>query len=108
MNKDRVRQVLVIVATVATVVLNLLASSLPLNGRTTGEISDRFEVYLIPAGYVFSIWGLIYLWLAVYSIYQALPAQRENPRLRRVGYFYMLARRPTWLGSFCGTMSAFR
>ena len=89
MNKDRVRQVLVIVATVATVALNIVASSLPLNGQTTGEISDRFEVYFVPAGYVFSIWGLIYLWLAAYSVYQALPAQRENPRLRGIGYLYV-------------------
>ena len=89
MKKDAVRQVLVVVATVATIAMNVLASALPLNGLTTGEISDRFEVYFVPAGYVFSIWGLIYLWLIAYSIYQALPAQRENPRLRRMGYLYV-------------------
>jgi hypothetical protein len=89
MKKDTVRQILVIVATVATIVMNVLASSLPLNGLTTGEISDRFEVYFVPAGYVFSIWGVIYLWLIAYSVYQALPAQRENPRLRRTGYLYV-------------------
>lgn len=91
MKKDRVRQILVIVATVATIVMNVLASSLPLNNLTTGEISDRFEVYFVPAGYVFSIWGVIYLWLIAYSVYQALPAQRENPRLRRTGYLYVFS-----------------
>jgi hypothetical protein len=91
MKKDTVRQILVIVATVATIVVNALASTLPLNNLTTGEISDRFQVYFVPAGYVFSIWGLIYLWLIAYSIYQALPAQRENPRLRRTGYLYVLS-----------------
>jgi hypothetical protein len=91
MKKDTVRQILVIVATIATIVVNGLATSLPLNGLTTGEISDRFEVYFVPAGYVFSIWGLIYLWLIAYSIYQALPAQRENPRLRKTGYLYVLS-----------------
>jgi hypothetical protein len=40
----------------------------------------------VPAGYVFSIWGLIYIGLILFSIYQALPAQRENPRLVRLGY----------------------
>jgi len=44
----------------------------------------------VPAGYVFAIWGLIYLALAAYSIYQALPSQRENPRLKRIGYLYVL------------------
>ncbi|MFC1976493.1 tryptophan-rich sensory protein, partial [Chloroflexota bacterium] len=40
---------------------------------------------------VFSIWGLIYVGLALYAIYQALPAQRENPRLRATGYLFALS-----------------
>jgi hypothetical protein len=91
MNKDTVRQAVNVVAVVATVTLNGLANALPLNGQTTGEISDRFQVYFVPAGYVFSIWGLIYLALAAFAIYQALPAQRENPRVRRVGYLFALS-----------------
>jgi hypothetical protein len=89
MQKDTTRQIAVIVATVATLVVNTLASTLPLNGLDTGEISDQFEVYFVPAGYVFSIWGLIYLALIAFSIYQALPAQRENPYLRSIGYPYV-------------------
>jgi benzodiazapine receptor len=91
MRTDTLRQVIVILAVVATVVLNGLANALPLNGLTTGEISDRFQVYFVPAGYVFSIWGLIYLALGAYAVYQALPAQRENPRLRRIGYLFVLS-----------------
>jgi hypothetical protein len=45
----------------------------------------------VPAGYVFSIWGLIYLALIGFAIYQALPAQRENPHLRRIGYLFALS-----------------
>lgn len=78
-------------AVVATIAVNGLANALPLNGQTTGEISDRFQVYFVPAGYVFSIWGLIYLGLAAFTIYQALPAQRDNPRLSRVGYLFALS-----------------
>lgn len=89
MTKDNVRQLLVIVATVATIVMNGLATALPINGQTTGEISDRFEVFFVPAGYVFSIWGLIYAGLIAYTVFQALPAQRENPRLRSIGYLYV-------------------
>jgi hypothetical protein len=89
--KDIVRQVVVILSTILVIVVNGLANALPLNGQTTGEISDRFDVYFVPAGYVFSIWGLIYLALIGYSVYQALPAQRENPRLRRTGYLYALS-----------------
>jgi len=77
-----------VVAVIATIVVNGLANALPLNGLTTGEISDRFQVYFVPAGYVFSIWGLIYLALIGFAVCQVLPAQRENPRLNRVGYLF--------------------
>jgi hypothetical protein len=45
----------------------------------------------VPAGYVFSIWGLIYIVLVAYSIYQLLPAQRSNPRLQRIAPLYILS-----------------
>ncbi|MFN2232129.1 MAG: TspO/MBR family protein [Anaerolineae bacterium] len=91
MNKDTVRQTVVVLATLATIAVNFLANALPLNGLNTGQISDSFNVYFVPAGYVFSIWGLIYVALIAYSIYQALPSQRENPQLRSIGYIYVLA-----------------
>jgi benzodiazapine receptor len=97
--KDTVRQVINVVATLLVLVVNGLANSLPINGQTSGEISDRFQVYFVPAGYVFSIWGLIYLALIAFSIYQALPAQRNNPHLRSIGYLYALscAANAVWL-----------
>lgn len=79
-----------IAAIVLMIVVNALANALPINGQNTGEISDRFDVYFTPAGYVFSIWGLIYLGLIAYAVYQALPAQRENPRLRRIGWWVVI------------------
>ncbi len=84
MNKDLTRQLLVVVAVVATIAINGLANALPINGLTTGEISDSFPVYFTPDGYVFGIWGLIYAGLIAYAIYQALPAQRLSPRLRSI------------------------
>jgi hypothetical protein len=91
MNKDTLRQIMVGLSVIATIVVNGLANALPLNGVTTGEISNRFDVYFVPAGYVFSIWGLIYAGLVAYAVYQALPTQKENPRLRRVGYLFVLS-----------------
>ncbi|MDI6697230.1 MAG: tryptophan-rich sensory protein [Anaerolineales bacterium] len=89
MNRDALRQYANLLVTIVTIVFNGLANALPLNGQSTGQISDRFQVYFVPAGYVFSIWGLIYIgWLA-FAIYQLLPAQRDNPRLRRVGYLFV-------------------
>jgi hypothetical protein len=69
----------------------VLANALPLNGLNTGEISDRFDVYFVPAGYVFSIWGLIYIGMIAYSVYQALPGQRERESYRATGYVYVLS-----------------
>ena len=91
MNRDLLRQTAVVLAVTATIIVNGLANALPLGGQTTGEISAQFQVYFVPAGYVFSIWGLIYLELVFFAIYQALPSQRENPRLRRIGYPFVLS-----------------
>ncbi len=89
--KDILRQFSVIFTIILTLIVNTLAVALPLNGLNTGAISDRFKVYFVPAGYVFSIWGLIYLGLIAFGIYQALPSQRQNPRLRAAGWWIVLS-----------------
>ena len=91
MKRDTLRQIITVIAVLATIVVNALANILPFNGQETGAISDRFAIYFVPAGYVFSIWGLIYLGLIAYAIFQALPAQRENPRLRSIGGLFLLS-----------------
>ena len=91
MIKDISRQLAVVITTVFALVMNGAANAIPLNGRNTGEISDSFNVLFVPAGYVFSIWGLIYLGLLAYTLFQALPAQRTNTRLRRTGWLVALS-----------------
>jgi hypothetical protein len=91
MKKDITRQVLVVITFLFMLTANGLAVALPLNGQTSGAISDSFKVIFVPAGYVFSIWGLIYLLLIGFTIYQALPAQRENPLLQKVGFLVALS-----------------
>ena len=91
MGGDLVRQGLVIIALAATIFVNYLSNALPINGRTPGEISDSFPVRFTPAGYVFSIWSIIYLGLIAYAIYQALPSQRPNPRLRAIAWPFILS-----------------
>jgi hypothetical protein len=83
MNRDVARQWLTLLTVVVLIIMNVLANALPFNGISTATVSDSFKVYFVPAGYVFAIWGLIYIGLLAYGIYQVLPAQRENPRLRR-------------------------
>jgi hypothetical protein len=88
--KNLTRQILIIITTLITLTVNILANALPINGITTAEISDKFKVYFVPAGYVFAIWGLIYIGMIAFAIFQALPAQRENPRLARIGWWVIL------------------
>lgn len=58
------------VALLAVLVINYLSNSLPLNGKTPGELSDLYPNYFVPAGLTFSIWGIIYTWLIVWTGYQ--------------------------------------
>ena len=85
------RHILNIVTLIIVLVVNTLASTLPLNGMDTGQISDSIPSLFTPAGYVFSIWGVIYLALIAFAVYQALPAQRNNPRLEKIGWWFTIS-----------------
>lgn len=50
--------------------VNALANILPINGIGTGEVSDSYPNLFAPAGITFAIWGVIYLLLAGYTLYQ--------------------------------------
>jgi benzodiazapine receptor len=91
MRRDASRQVANVLAALVALTVNILASALPLNGLNTGEISDRFHVYFVPAGYVFSIWGLIYIGWIAFIVFQFLPRQRESSRLRKLGFLFALS-----------------
>jgi hypothetical protein len=84
--------VLNVITLAITLVMNTLANTLPLNGRTTGEISDRFSANLFaPAGYVFSIWGVIYVGLIAFVAYQLTAAGRRSPGVRLVGGWFAVS-----------------
>jgi translocator protein len=85
------KRILNFLTVLVTLTINGLANALPLNGQNTGDISNRFPVLFTPAGYVFSIWGVIYLGLLAFSIYQLLPSQKDNPRLEKLGYWFILS-----------------
>jgi translocator protein len=75
-NPIGVPQLAVAASAAFSIVMNVLAVTLPLGGRETAEISRAFPTLVEPAGYVFSIWSLIYLGLIGYVVWQFLPAQR--------------------------------
>ncbi|MEI7743716.1 MAG: TspO/MBR family protein [Chloroflexota bacterium] len=91
MQSDKLRQTLTVLSFLLTMTVNTAANALPINGQMTGAISDRFHVFVIPAGYVFAIWGLIYVLLGAFTTWQALPRNREDETLRRLGYLPALS-----------------
>lgn len=91
MNRSLTWPILNALAVAATIIVNGMANALPFNNQTTGAVSDRFQVYFTPAGYVFAIWGLIYLALVLFAVFAFLPGQRGNPRLARIGPWFLIA-----------------
>jgi hypothetical protein len=63
----------------ATVGVNALAVILPINNKSTGQLSDQYPNLFVPAGLTFSIWGAIYLLLAIYCVYELVPRVWRNP-----------------------------
>ena len=60
-----------------TIAVNYYANTRPFNGQTMGAVSAKYPTPLTPAGYAFGIWGLIFLGLSIYAVWQLLPAQRR-------------------------------
>ena len=84
-------QVANILGYIGVVVVNILANALPLGGNTTGELSDAYPNLFVPAGYVFSIWGVIYLLLLAFTVYQAFPSRRGEEFQHKIGYFFVIS-----------------
>lgn len=85
-------KIAVIVATVVTLAVNLLSNAIPFNNKSTAEISDSFPVYFVPAGYVFSIWGLIYIGLIAYAVYQFKFAnQNEEGNIKEINSWFIIS-----------------
>lgn len=72
-----------LIAFIFMVTLNALANILPINGIDTGAVSDSYPNLFAPAGVTFAIWGVIYLLLGVYTIYQLFPRDEEMRELTR-------------------------
>jgi len=85
-------KILVSVTTVVTILVNMLAVLLPINGLTTSQVSDMFATYFVPAGYVFSIWGIIYIGMIIYTIYQFLfVTDKQRANFSEIAQWYLIA-----------------
>jgi benzodiazapine receptor len=80
-----------IVAFILTVIVNSLACSTTLiGGVNTAFISDSNPTLITPAGFTFAIWGVIYVLLGMFVVYQALPRQREKKYHKQIGWLFVL------------------
>ncbi len=67
-----------LIGLLAVIAVNAMAVLLPINNRTTQELSDKYPNLFVPAGITFSIWGVIYLLLLLFIIYQFVAALRKS------------------------------
>ena len=76
------------IAIVLAVIVQIGATFLPQLGlgAPIGERSDSVRTLITPAGWAFAIWGPLFFCSAVYALWQALPAQRDNDLLARIGW----------------------
>jgi hypothetical protein len=86
-----VYQVANVVAVIAALIVNTLATTLPLNGVPTYRVSDSYPNLFTPPGYVFSIWSVTYALAIIFMIYQARPSQRKEAYLTHIGFVYLLS-----------------
>jgi hypothetical protein len=91
-----------VVAVVANIFLNYWVNAFPINGQTIGQVSGKHPTLFTPAGYAFSIWGVIYLSFIAYVVYQVLPAQRNKTKYDRLAPPFILTSllSMAWIVSF--------
>jgi hypothetical protein len=83
------------IAIIATIVVNALAVILPLNGKTTKELSDAIPNLFTPEGITFSIWSIIYLFLIIFMLYQILDLVKKEKHdmtyIEKIGGWFIIA-----------------
>lgn len=72
-------QILNFIFFILMVIMNGLANILPINGKTTGQLSNQYPNLFVPAGITFSIWGIIYFLLLLFCIEQSKTLFQKKP-----------------------------
>lgn len=92
-NRNLLGSIIVVITYLAMIAVNTLANILPINGRSTGDVSDAYSNLFAPAGITFSIWSLIYFLLLGYSLYQLINRKSvfENKAYKRVAFWFIIS-----------------
>lgn len=84
-----------IIALLITITVNYLSSAGIFNGVTVADISGQYHNYFTPAGYAFSIWGVIYLGLLGFLVYTSkslfLEDESNDEVVLKVGWWFVLS-----------------
>ena len=87
--------ILNLIGFLGTIVVNGLANALPLNNKTTGELSDQYPNLFVPAGLTFSIWCVIYILLAIFVIYGLIISVKNNTQktafIENIGILFIIS-----------------
>jgi len=87
--------ILNLIGFLGTIIVNGLANALPLNNKTTGELSDQYPNLFVPAGLTFSIWGVIYVLLAIFVIYGLIVAIKKDTQkssfIENIGILFLIS-----------------
>ena len=86
-NNQHLIKIANIIGFLVTIIVNGAANALPLNGITTGELSDKYGNLFTPAGYVFAIWGVIYVLLAAFTYYQYTDDEIHD----KIGWLFVIS-----------------
>jgi benzodiazapine receptor len=90
-NSTLIKWVNILAFTLTVLVNGLAGGTTILGGKLTSEISDANPTLITPAGYVFSIWGIIYILLGIFVVFQALPSQKGKDYQKRIGWLFALS-----------------
>ena len=81
-------------AVIFSIIVNALANILPINGKNTGGLSDNIPNLFVPTGLTFAIWGVIYLLIILFMLYQIndiIIKKKDVDYVGKIGFYFMLA-----------------
>lgn len=91
----RTLQIINGVAAVITIVMGYLSNTGIFNGNTMASVSAEYQNLFTPAGYAFSIWGLIYVGLLGFVIYYGRslfkPQIKEDDTIGQIGWWFFIS-----------------
>lgn len=104
-----------LIGVIAVVFFNYYFNAVGINGNTMPSLSEKYDSLFTPAGYAFSIWGIIFLALfvqAIFLIVRAFKPEKDQTSISQIGLGIFIANMLNilwvyaWLSEFTGVSVA--